>query len=70
MSQEQAISARLQQELKEIVIREALAVGKVDIHEAKLTHLTRELEVQNDMQVFELYPKFRDKLTSTQAATG
>ncbi|KAF9450695.1 hypothetical protein P691DRAFT_773695 [Macrolepiota fuliginosa MF-IS2] len=61
LSQEQAMSTRLQQELKETSIREAMAVGKVDIYEARTTHLTREVELREEM-----LRQLNSKVISTQ----
>lgn len=63
VSQEQAISGRLQQELKETGIREAMALGKVDILESKTTHITRELGVREDMRVVNFTPFSKTFLT-------
>ena len=51
MSQEQISSARLQQELKETSIRELVATGKIEMHEARMISLTKEMNSKDELYV-------------------
>jgi len=51
-AQEQTSSSRLQQELKETSIRELVATGKIEMHEAKMVSLTKEINSKDELYVF------------------
>jgi hypothetical protein len=51
LTQEQADLASLSKELKESAVREMIAAAKVDMHEAKIVTLTREIEAKEDLYV-------------------
>jgi len=51
-AQEQTSSSRLQQELKETSIRELVATGKIEMHEARMVSLTKEINSKDELYVF------------------
>jgi len=51
-AQEQTSSSRLQQELKETSIRELVATGKIEMHEARMVILTKEINSKDELYVY------------------